>query len=413
MITLTFWGGYYLMKKLHIDTRAIHSGYNALDDRGSLATPIYQTSTFVFENAEQGGRRFAGEEEGYIYTRLGNPTVTALEEKIADLEGGEMGVAFGSGMAAISAVLIALVKSGDHILATKGLYGCTFGFLEMLEEKFQVSHSLVDFDDWDEVEAHITPTTKVIYLESPINPTMKLIDFAKVSQLAKRIGAKVVVDNTFCSPYIQRPLEQGCDVVVHSATKYIGGHGDVIAGLAVGSKEFMAKVKLTTLKDIGGVIGPFDAWLLLRGLKTLHIRMDRHSETALKVAQYLENHPLIEHIYYPFLPSFPQYDLAVKQMRAGSGVMSFELKGGLQAGITLLNHMKLAKVAVSLGDAETLIQHPASMTHSPIPREERLKMNITDGLIRFSVGLEHSDDIIADLTQALEQVCELQATNQA
>lgn len=393
-----------MMTNRHFETRAIHSGYDAMDERGSLAPPIYQTSTFVFNNAEQGGRRFAGEEEGYIYTRLGNPTVTALEERIADLEGGEMGVAFGSGMAAISAVLIALVESGDHILATKGLYGCTFGFLEMLEEKFQVKHTLVDFDDWEEVGASITSRTKVIYLESPINPTMKLIDFTQVSTLAKRIGAKVVVDNTFMSPYLQRPLEFGCDIVVHSATKYIGGHGDVIAGLAVGPKDFMAKVKLTTLKDIGGVLGPFDAWLLLRGLKSLHVRMDRHSESALKVAQFLENHPIVEQIYYPFLPSFPQYDLAVRQMRAGGGVISFELKGGVEAGITLLNNVKLAKVAVSLGDAETLIQHPASMTHSVIPREERLWMNISDGLIRLSIGLEHVEDIIEDLSQALTQV---------
>lgn len=392
------------MKEKHFETRAIHTGYNALDDRGSLATPIYQTSTFVFNSAEQGGRRFAGEEDGYIYSRLGNPTLAALEERIADLEGGEMGVAFSSGMAAISAVLIALIKSGDHILATKGLYGCTFGFLEMMKSKFNVDFTLVDFDRWDDVEAAITPATKVIYIESPINPTMKLIDLQKVSQLAKRIGAKVVVDNTFASPYIQRPIELGCDIVVHSATKYIGGHGDVIAGLAVGPKDFMSDLKLTTLKDIGGVLGPFDAWLLLRGLKTLHLRMERHSATALTIAQFLEKHPAVEHIYYPFLPTHPHYELAKRQMKAGSGVISFELKGGLEAGITLLNNLQLIKVAVSLGDAESLIEHPASMTHTPIPKEERLAMDITDGLIRLSVGLEHADDLMADLTQALALV---------
>lgn len=392
------------MKRMNFETRAVHSGYDAMKHHGALTPPIYQTSTFVFENAEQGGRRFAGEEEGYIYTRLGNPTVTSLEERMADLEGGEMGVAFGSGMAAISAVLLALVQSGDHILATKGLYGCTFGFLQMLEEKFQVQHSLVDFDHWQEVEDNITSRTKVIYVESPINPTMRIIDFEKVTALAKRIGAKVVVDNTFMTPYLQRPIELGCDIVIHSATKYIGGHGDVIAGIAVGPKDIMSNIKITTLKDVGGVISPNDAWLLLRGLKTLHVRMDRHSESALKVAQFLEKHPKVQHIYYPYLESFPQYELAKRQMKAGSGVMSFELRGGVQAGITLLNHLQLIKVAVSLGDAETLIQHPASMTHSPIPREERLKMNITDGLIRLSIGLEHVDDIIADLDQALEKV---------
>lgn len=392
------------MKRMKFETRAIHAGYDASQHMGALTPPIYQTSTFVFDSAEQGGRRFAGEEEGYIYTRLGNPTVTSLEQRMADLEGGEMGVAFGSGMAAVSAVLLALVQSGDHILATKGLYGCTYGFLQMLENKFQVHHSLVDFDDWQQVENHVTARTKVIYIESPINPTMKIVDFEKVTALARKIGAIVVVDNTFMTPYLQRPIELGCDIVIHSATKYIGGHGDVIAGIAVGPKEMMTEIKKTTLKDVGGVISPNDAWLLLRGLKTLHVRMDRHSESALQIAQFLEKHPKVSQVYYPYLESFPQYELAKRQMKAGSGVISFELRGGVQAGIQLLNHVELIKVAVSLGDAETLIQHPASMTHSPIPREERLKMDITDGLIRMSIGLEHVEDIIYDLEQALEKV---------
>lgn len=392
------------MRKKHFETRAIHAGYQTTCNRGSLTPPIYQTSTFVFDSAEQGGRRFAGEEEGYIYSRLGNPTLTALEEKIADLENGEMGVAFGSGMAAISAILVALVESGDHILATKGLYGCSYGLLEMLKEKFGVQHSFVDFSDWDLVERAITSKTKVIFVETPINPTMRLVDLEKVAYLGKRTGATVVVDNTFMSPYLQRPLEWGCDVVVHSATKYIGGHGDVIAGLAVGPRELMTKVKQSTLKDIGGVLGPFDAWLLLRGIKTLPLRMDRHSENGLAVAEYLARHPLIDHVYYPFLPDQPDYRLARRQMKAGGGVISFEVKGGVSSGIAMLNRVQLAKVAVSLGDTETLIQHPASMTHSVIPREKRIEMGISDGLIRLSVGLENVEDIIADLEQALQSI---------
>lgn len=391
------------MKHARFATRAVHAGQKPCPATGSLATPIYQTSTFVFDNAEQGAARFAGQESGYIYTRLGNPTVTALEEKMADLEGGEAALAFASGMAAISAVLFALVGPKDHILTLDTLYGCTHAFLHKILGKFGVEVSPVDASVPELVERAIRPNTRVLYLETPANPTMKLVDLVACSEIAHRHGIKVVVDNTFMSPYLQRPLELGADVVVHSATKYIGGHGDVIAGIAVGSKELMDEIRLTTLKDIGGNIAPFDAWLILRGLKTLHVRMERHSANALRVAQYLEGHPGVSRVFYPGLSSFPQYGLACRQMDGFGGVFSFELKGGLEAGRKLMNSVKLCFLAVSLGDADSLIQHPASMTHAVIPPMDRLAMGITDGLVRLSVGLEDPEDLIEDLEQALTQ----------
>lgn len=390
------------MSKRGFSTQLIHIGSEPCPQTGSLVPPIYQTSTFVFSSAEQGRDRFAGEEEGYIYTRLGNPTVTGLEEKMAAIEGGEAALAFGSGMAAISAVLIGLIKSGDHILCSDGLYGCTFGLLEMLKNKFNVTHTLVDMSDDEAVRAAVQNNTAVIYIETPINPTMKLVDLEKTAKLAKEIGAKFVVDNTFLSPYLQRPLEWGADVVVHSATKYIGGHGDVIAGIAVGKKDFIDEIRMTTLKDIGGVLGPFDAFLLTRGLKTLGVRMDRHCENAQVVAQFLQQHPAITKLYYPGLDDYPQKDIAQKQMKKAGGVFSFEINGGISAAQAFLNKLTLCRLAVSLGDVDTLIQHPATMTHAVVPEEERRKMGITDGLIRISIGLEDVEDIIEDLNQALK-----------
>ncbi|HHW55923.1 MAG: methionine gamma-lyase [bacterium] len=391
------------LQEAGFSTRAVHAGQGPCPLTGALSTPIYQTSTFVFENVDQGAARFAGEEAGYIYTRLGNPTVTAFEEKIAVLEGGEAGLAFASGMAAISAVLFALTKQGDHIVACDTLYGCTHAFLSSILPRYGIETTFVDLSDPAKGAAALRPNTKVIYLETPANPTMKLVDIEAMVELARKVGARVVIDNTFATPYLQRPLELGVDVVVHSATKYIGGHGDLIAGAAVGSKEFIDEVRVTTLKDIGGVLGAFEAWLLLRGMKTLPLRMERHCANALEVATFLEGHPAVEQVYYPGLPSHPQHDLAKKQMQGGfGGMLSFELKGGLEAGKQLMNSLELCSLAVSLGDTETLIQHPASMTHSPYPPEERLKAGITDGLVRMSVGIEDAVDIIADLKQGLD-----------
>jgi methionine-gamma-lyase len=382
-------------------TRCVHAGERPDPQTGSLTTPLYQTSTFVFESAEQGAARFAGTEPGYIYTRLGNPTLTPLEAKVADLEGGEAGLAFGSGMAAISGVVMALVSAGDHIIYGDTIYGCTFDFLHEVLGRFGVAATGVDCSDPAAVEAAIQPNTKLLLFETPANPTMKLTDIQAMATISRRHDLALVVDNTFMSPYLQRPLSLGADVVVHSATKYIGGHGDVIAGIAVGRKEFIDRVRMTTLKNVGGVLGPFEAWLLLRGLKTLHVRLDRHCENAGQVARFLEQHPAVARVYYPGLSSHPQYELARRQMDGPGGVLSFELKGGLEAGRRLMNGVKLCQVAVSLGDADTLIQHPASMTHAVVPPEVRLKMGISDGLVRLSVGLEDPRDLMADLDGAL------------
>lgn len=385
-----------------IETTVIHGGYDSKNHNGSLTPPLFQTSTFTFETAEQGERRFAGAEDGFIYSRLGNPTVRTLEERIALIEGAEAGLAFGSGMAAVSAVLLALTKTGDHILCSKGVYGCTFGLLELMNEKYNITHSFSNMDSEQAIEDAISFDTKVIYVETPINPTMALIDLELVVKVARKYNVPVVVDNTFSSPYLQQPIKLGCDIVIHSATKYIGGHGDVIAGLVVGKEEFISNVAMTTKKDIGGIISPFDAWLLLRGLKTLPVRMDRHCSNAAKIAELLKQHEGIEELYYPGDPNNPQYEIMKKQMKQAGGLISFTVKGAKEEAQRVLNELKLIKIAVSLGDAETLIQHPATMTHAVVPEEDRKKMGITDNMIRLSVGLEAWEDIWSDLKQALD-----------
>ncbi|WP_236634954.1 methionine gamma-lyase [Alteribacter lacisalsi] len=391
-----------MREKKDLETRLIHGAYDRQRHHGSLTPPIYQTSTFSFDSAEQGEARFAGNESGYIYSRLGNPTVDILEKAIADLENAEAGAAFGSGMAAVSSVLMALVRSGDHILVSEGVYGCTFGFLEMAQERYNIAHNFIDMNDEKAVREGIKENTKVVYVETPINPTMKLIDLKTVIQIAKERGVTVVVDNTFCSPYLQQPLDMGADVVLHSATKYICGHGDVIAGLAAGKADFIQELKMTTLKDMGGVMAPFDAWLLLRGLKTLSVRMDRHCTNAAFLFDKLKDHPRVSKVIYPGDPASDQYDLAKKQMSQPGGLITFEIEGGKKVAQKVLNKLKLVQVAVSLGDAETLIQHPASMTHAVVPEENRLAMGITDGMLRLSAGLENAQDIWEDLEQAMK-----------
>ncbi|MFD0827269.1 methionine gamma-lyase [Neobacillus sp. M.A.Huq-85] len=391
-------------KNLRFETEVIHSGYVSDEHQGSLVPPLYQTSTFTFSTAKQGERRFSGEEEGYIYSRLGNPTVKILEERLAVLEKGEAALAFSSGMAAVSAALVALTKTGDHILCSQGVYGCTFGFLQLLKEKYGIEHDFSSMDSIEMMEKAIRPNTACIYIETPINPTMKLVDLGQVAKIANEKGIPVVVDNTFCSPYLQTPLTHGCDVVIHSATKYICGHGDVLAGIVVGKKEWIQKVSRTTQKDIGGIISPFDAWLLLRGLKTLPIRIDRHCDNTDKIFQFLMKHPKIDAIYYPGDAEHPDYQIMKKQMKKPGGLISFSIRGGKETAQRLMNELNLIKIAVSLGDAETLIQHPATMTHAVVPKEERRKMGITENLLRLSVGLEAWEDIIDDLDQALEKI---------
>ena len=387
------------------ETAVIHKGYSSDQHHDSLSVPLYQTSTYTFSSAEQGERRFAGEESGNIYSRLGNPTVRILEERMAELENGQSALAFGSGMAAVSAVLIHVTKTGDHVLCSRGIYGCTFGLLEMMDEKYNISHSFSALSTEREIEASIRPETVCIYVETPINPTMEIVDLELVSKVAKKHGLKVIVDNTFSSPYLQNPLDFGADYVLHSATKYINGHGDVIAGLLIGNDmEDMMNLRMTVQKDVGGIISPFDAWLIIRGLKTLHVRMDRHSENAQKLVSFLQSISVVTDILYPFDLSHPQYEIAKKQMKAGGGLISFHIKGGKETAQYFMNALQLIKIAVSLGDAETLIQHPATMTHSVIPEEKREKMGVTHSLLRLSVGLEHVEDIMADLKQAFAKV---------
>lgn len=386
------------------ETAVIHEGYDTKDMLGSLSVPLYQTSTYVFDSAEQGERRFQGEEKGYIYSRLGNPTVRVLEERIARLENGESGLAFGSGMAAVSAVLLSLTKANDHVLCSVGLYGCTFGLLMMMKEKYNITSDFSLLDSEEEIRSKIKPETVLIYVETPINPTMKLIDLELVVKVAKEYDIPVVVDNTFSTPYLQRPLDIGCDVVLHSATKYIGGHGDVIAGLIVGKEEFIHSMAMTVQKDIGGIMSPFDAWLLLRGLKTLPIRMDRHCDNAMRIYEKLRDHPNVGKIYFPGDPDSPDHAIAKKQMERSGGMISFEVKGSKEDAQAFMNRLQFIKIAVSLGDAETLIEHPATMTHAVVPEESRMEMGITDQLIRLSVGLEAWEDIWDDLEQALDQM---------
>ena len=393
------------LKNKGMGTIAIHAGQGK-NPFGALSTPIYQTSTFVFDSTEQGGARFAGKEEGYIYSRLGNPTTTVAEEKIAALECGEAAAATSSGMGAISSALWTLLRAGDHVIADKILYGCTFALLCHGMTRYGVEVEFLDTSDLEAVKKAMKKNTRVVYLETPANPNLKISDIEEIAKIAHTNEyTKVVVDNTFASPYLQKPLLLGAGLVVHSATKYLNGHGDVIAGFVVGKKELITEVKLFGIKDMtGSVLGPTEAHLIIRGLKTFEIRMQRHCENAMKVAEYLNAHPKVSKVYYPGLKDHEGYEIAKKQMTGFGGMMSFELEGGFEAGKTLLNNLEMCALAVSLGDTETLVQHPASMTHSAYTKEELKEAGIPEGLVRLSVGLENIEDIIADLDKAFEKI---------
>ena len=392
-------------KKAGFGTVSIHGG-SCKNPYGTLAVPIFQTSTFVFDSAEQGGKRFALEESGYIYSRLGNPTTTVLEDKIAQLEHGEAAVATSSGMGAISSVMWTILKAGDHIISDKTLYGCTFAFFNHGLSRFGIEVSFVDTADAEAVKKAMKPNTRAVYLETPANPNLKIVDIKAIAEGAhKNPNTLVIVDNTFSTPYCQRPIELGADIVVHSATKYLNGHGDVIAGIVISKKDLIDQIRLVGIKDMtGSVLGPMEAYLIIRGMKTLEVRMKKHCENAMKVAEFLAAHNKVAEVYFPGLKSHPGHEIAAKQMDAFGGIMSFELKGGFEAGKILLNNLNLCSLAVSLGDTETLIQHPASMTHSPYTKEERMEAGITDGLVRLSVGLENIEDIIADLEYGLSKI---------
>lgn len=384
-------------------TTAIHHGYDPQTANGALVPPVYLSATFAFSSAEQGAARFAGAEPGYFYTRIGNPTLDLLEQRIAALEGGAAAVAFGSGMGAITSTMWTLLRPGDEVLVDRTLYGCTHAFFQHGIGAFGVRVSTVDMSDAAALRQALQSRPKLVYLETPANPNLRLVDIAAVAALAHGVGALLVVDNTFCTPYLQKPLALGADIVVHSATKYLGGHGDITAGLMVAAEaELAQRVRMQGLKDLtGAVLSPQDAFLLMRGLKTLHLRMERHAANALLLARALAAHPAVARVYYPGLESDPQYALARRQMRNAGGMLAFELHGGVQAGRSFMNALRLFTRAVSLGDAESLAQHPASMTHANYTPAERAAAGISEGLVRLSAGLEDAEDLLADLQQAL------------
>lgn len=383
-------------------TRAIHYGYDPSAHDGALSPPLFMTSTFVFDSVEAGAGMFAGTAPGHVYSRISNPTLDLLERRCASLENAEAGVALASGMGAICAVMWTFLSPGDEVLTDKTLYGCTFAFLRDGLARFGITVTHVDMTDLRAVEDAITPATRIVYFETPANPNMRLVDITAIARIAALAKARLLVDNTYATPILTRPIELGADIVVHSATKYLGGHGDLVGGIAVGSAEDMGRVRMQGLKDLtGAVMSPFNAMLLLRGIKTLKLRMTEHCTNAAAVARYLEGHSGVAKVHYPGLESFPQHDLAKRQMPGFGAMIAFELADGLEAGRAMMNRLALIRRAVSLGDTESLIQHPASMTHSTYTPEERAAHGIPDGLIRLSVGIEDVADIIADLDQAL------------
>src|SRR5262245_9591326 len=386
-------------------TRAIHHGYDPADHHGALVPPVHMSSTYVFPSAEDGAARFAGERDGFIYSRIANPTVDLLERRLAALEGGQAAVAFGSGMGAITATCWSMVGPGDEIITDETLYGCSFAFFRHGIGRFGVTVRHVDLTRPENLRAAIGPKTRMVYFETPANPNMRIVDISAIAEIAHAAGALVVVDNTYCTPYLQRPLALGADVVVHSATKYLGGHGDLMAGAAIAAAPVAERIRLVGLKDMtGAVLSAQDAHLVMRGLKTLALRMERHCDNAEALADLLASHPAVESVAYPGLPFFAQRELARRQMRRAGGMIAFELAGGAPAGRRFMNALRLVTRAVSLGDAETLAQHPASMTHSTYTAEERRKHGISDGLIRLSAGLEDAADLLDDVGAALDLV---------
>ena len=391
-------------KDWDFETKAVHVGSDPCPATGAIVAPIYQTSTYTYKNTKEAGEVFSGETFGYLYGRDHSPTEYDLEEKIAALEGGEACKAFASGMAAIAATCMALLESGDHVICDTVVYGGTYGLFEKIFSKYNVSASFIDTSDIENVKREIRPNTKVVYIETPANPTLKIVDIAETANLCKEHNIKLVVDNTFMTPYYQRPLELGADIVVHSATKYMGGHGDLIAGAVISSEEFIKKALHDPVTKLGALISPFTAFLVKRGLQTLPLRMEKHNANAIEVANFLKDHPKIETLTYPGLESFPQHELVKKQMGGYGGLISFELKGGLEKGQEFCDNLEMIQLAVSLGDVGTLVQHPASMTHKSIPLEERRQHGITDSLIRLSIGIENAKDIIQDIEQSLEKI---------
>ncbi|OFX74757.1 MAG: methionine gamma-lyase [Bacteroidetes bacterium GWE2_29_8] len=387
-------------KKKGFNTKLIHAG--AFEEPfGSATVPIYQTSTFKFKNAQHGADCFSGKSDGYIYTRIGNPTIRALENNIAELENGFDGIATSSGMAAVSSVYMALLGAGAHIISSDAVYGPARGVLEQDFSRYNVEASFVNTSKLENIIAAIKPNTKVLYIETPANPTMDITDIEACAKIAKQHNLLLVVDNTFCSPYLQKPLDLGADVVLHSVTKFINGHADIVGGIIVAKDPEIYKKIRHSMVYMGCNMDPTQAFMVLRGVKTLAIRIERAQESAMKVAKFLQEHPKVEWLRYPGLESHPQYELAKKQMNGFGSMMSFGLEGGYEAGKKLMDNVHLALLAVSLGGVETLIQHPASMTHAAVSKENKIVAGITDDLVRFSVGIEDVEDIIEDLKHGL------------
>lgn len=391
-------------KKLHFDTLSIHAEAES-NQHQALNPPIYMSSTFTFNDLQQADDTFSFKRKAYVYTRGGNPTINLLERRMAVLESGVDGVCFASGMAAITSVLLSLVKHGESILAHGNLYGSTYSTMMKLFPRFGIKTDFTDMTNIENVRQSITSDTKVIYFETPTNPSLAIIDISEIVKIAHKANIKVVVDNTLATPFLQRPLELGADIVLHSATKYISGHGDTLGGIAIAKNEnYLADLKFGYLCELGGVMSPFNAWLLLRGLKTLGLRVKRHQENAQAIAEFLYNHPKVEKVMYPGLPSHPGHDVAKKQMQGFGGVLSFELRGDNIVAKKCVESVKLAKLAVSLGDAETLIEIPALMTHRAFSEEDLRKFGFSKKTIRISTGLENSEDLIDDLNEALDNL---------
>jgi methionine gamma-lyase len=389
-------------KSKGFSTEAVHGG-EPCDSMGAVVSPIYETSVFTFKSTKELIDVINEKAEGYIYTRYDNPTVRAVERKVALLEKAEDAAAFSSGMAAITSTIFTLVSSGDHVISTMDLYGGTLMFFQEILPRLGISASFVEITNLKEIEGSIRQNTKIIYAETPTNPTLKIVDLRKIAALAKKNRVTTVIDSTLASPYNLRPLEFGADIVVHSATKYLGGHNDVTAGVVCGSKDFIQKLKKTR-RIFGGTLDPIAAWLLLRGLKTLALRMERHNKNGMFIAEYLEKHPKVEKVYYPGLPSHPQHSIAKRQMKGFGGVVSFEIKGDFEKTVKFVESLKTCYLAASLGGAETLITQPATSSHYFISQEQRRKAGITDQLIRLALGIEDPEDIISDLEQALNKI---------
>lgn len=392
-------------RKYSFETRTIHAGNKGKNANNALNPPIFQTSTFVFDNIEHVEKVMSFESDDYVYTRGNNPTLRLFEDRMAALEEGKGAVAFASGMAAISSVLFSLLKPGDNLIANKTLYGSSYNVVNKVLPQYKVNSKMVDLSDEARLLEVIDENTRVIYFETPANPNLMIMDIKNICRIAKKKGVKVVVDNTFATPCFQNPLVLGADVVVHSATKYISGHGDAIGGVAISQDEdYIQSLKFDYMCEFGGVMSPFNAWLLIRGLKSLSVRMKQHEENAIKVAEFLKRHPRIKSVFYPGLEDFKGHKIAKEQMSGFGAMISFEVDGDLEDAKKVVNSVKLAQLAVSLGDCETLIELPAAMTHRGYPNEELIEFGLTESMIRISIGLENFKDIIEDLDNALKSI---------